>query len=80
MAHINIKPAERSRIYETSDQAINHMFVFGVSANAWDFGGMPFGRTMEERSAINDAIKSRNFSAFKASRRKGYWCIQMTPT
>ena len=59
MAHVNVKPAERTRVYETAEQAINHVFVYGVHANLWDFGGKPFGHTIKERRAVGAAIKAR---------------------
>lgn len=77
MAHINVKPADRTRVYETGEQAINHLFVYGVPVTAWDFGGAPFGRTIEERRAIMAACKARDFAAFKASQRRGFWRVEL---
>lgn len=77
MAHINIKPAERSRIYETADQAINHLFVYGVTQQEFDYGGQAWGRTIEERRAVIKALASREQSAFKASKRRGYWRVEV---
>ena len=75
MAHINIKPLERSRVYETEAQAINHLFVY--AALKWDFDGQPFGRTIEERRAIQTAVKAKDASAFRALKRRGYWRIEL---
>lgn len=77
MTHINIRPAERSRSYETAEQAINHIFVFGLHASDWDYDGQPFGRTLDDRRKIIAATQARDFAAFKASRRRGYWRIEL---
>lgn len=77
MAHINVKPRERTRVYETGRQAIQHLFLFGCYSKAWDFGGAPFGRTIEARRKIDAAVKARDFAAFKASKRRGYWRIEI---
>ena len=73
---INIKPPEKYMIYETPDQAINHVFIFGLWSKNWKTG-KPFGQTINERRAIDTAIKARDFSAFKASKRRGYWLIEL---
>ena len=75
MAHINIKPIERSRVYDTSAQAIGHLFLH--SALKWDFGGQPFGRTIEARRAVQAAVKAKDASAFRALRRRGYWRVEL---
>ena len=75
MAHINVKPAERSRVYETEAQAINHLFVY--PALKWDFDGKAFGHTIAERRVIQAAIKSKDSTAFRAFKRRGYWRIEL---
>lgn len=75
--HINVKPVERSRIYETPQQAIGHLFHFGVFASKWDADGKSFGQTIEAQRRINEAVKARNYEAFKALKRRGYWRIEL---
>ncbi len=76
MAHINVKPFERSCVYETGRQAINHLFLHGVYSKNWEFG-VPFGRSIDARRKIDAAIRARNFAAFVANRRRGYWRIEL---
>ena len=74
--HIDVKPLERTRVYETPDQAINHLFLHGVWSKNWKTG-QAFGQTIADRRAIDQAIKAKDFSAFKASKRRGYWHIEL---
>jgi hypothetical protein len=76
MAHINIKPLSRTQIYETAEQAIYHVLSNELWAQAWDWGGLSFGRSFEERNLLNAAIKADNYSAFAAKRRRGYWRVE----
>jgi hypothetical protein len=73
---INIKPLDKHSIYETPDQAILHLFLHGVWSKNWKTG-KPFGQTLSERRAIDNAIKAKDYSAFKASKRRGYWLIEL---
>lgn len=77
MPHLNVKPIERSRVYVTGEQAINHIFLYGVFSKHWDYSGKPFGQTISERRAIDAAIKARNFPAFKACQRRGFWRVEL---
>jgi hypothetical protein len=74
--HINIKPPEKFMIYETPEQAINHVFMFGVYSKNWK-SDQSFGQTIAERRAIDSAIKNRDFDAFQAFKRRGYWHIEL---
>ena len=74
--HVNIKPTEKHTIYETGDQAINHVFIFGIYANKWTQSAS-FGQSIDKWRKINEAIKARNFDAFKASKRRSYWVIEL---
>jgi myo-inositol catabolism protein IolC len=73
--HVNVK-AEKNAFYATADQAINHVFMFGIYAKDW-VQSKPFGQSIDEWRKINSAIKSRDFNAFKASKRRGYWVIEL---
>jgi hypothetical protein len=77
MAHLNVKPLDRNQIHVTGDQAIQHIFSHGVWSKNWDFGGASFGRSIDDRRKIDTAIKARDFSAFNASKRRGYWRIDL---
>ena len=74
--HVNIKPVERTRIYETPAQAIEHLFLHGVWSKQWECG-VSFGQSIAMRRAIDAAIKARNASAFAAHKRRGYWRIEL---
>lgn len=76
MAHINIKPIKRYEIYETPEQAINHVLLHETWSKNWVWSGA-FGRTINERRAIDKAIKENNASAFIAHKRRGYWRIEL---
>ena len=74
--HINVKPLTRGAVYETPEQAINHVFVYDKWAKDWDQDGQPFGRVVDLWRSINDAIKARDFSRFSAHKRRGYWRVE----
>ena len=76
MAHVNVKPLERSRVYETPEQAINHVLLHKTWSKNWVWSEA-FGRTIDERRAIDKAIKENNASAFIAHKRRGYWRIEL---
>ena len=76
MAHVNIKPRDRSQVYETAGQAINHLFIYSVFHSQWD-DARPFGRAIPDIRKINSAIKARDFSAFVAHKRRGYWRVEL---
>ncbi len=74
--HINIKPHERSRVYTTPEQAIQHLWLFSVSMQK-DWQGVHFGRDLATIRRYNDALKAKDFSAFVALPRKGFWRVEM---
>jgi hypothetical protein len=73
--HINVK-AEKHCFYETPEQAINHVFIFGLYAPKWT-QTESFGQSIDKWRKINAAIKCRDFNAFKASKRRGYWIVEL---
>ena len=77
MAHINVKPLERTQVYETGEQAITHVLVYKVWSARWDYGDAAFGRTIDERRKIDAAIKAGDRTAFCAFKRKGYWRVEL---
>lgn len=76
MPHINIKPHERNRVYETAEQAIQHLFLYSVFHEQWN-DARPFGRALADIRKINNAIKAKDFSAFAAHKRRGYWRVEL---
>jgi len=74
MAHINITPYPGT-VYEQQEQALAHLFSH---KNQQDFiYGTSFGQSIEKRRKIANAIKNRDTTVFKCSRRKGYWKIEL---
>jgi hypothetical protein len=73
--HCNVKPP-RGAIYETADQAIHHMFMFGMHVQShWQ--DWHFGRDLALIRKATAAIRAKDYSAFTASRRRGYWRIEL---
>ena len=77
MPHINIRPFDRRCVYETAEQAMNHLLAHCRSQEDWDYGNQAWGRTIEQRRAVMRAIERRDPAAFTASRRRGYWRIEL---
>lgn len=74
--HINVKPP-KGRIFLEPNDAVADIISRQLWSKGWDAGGASFGRTMAERKAIDDAIKAKDYSAFKASQRRGYWRVEL---
>ena len=74
--HVNIKPLERHRVYTTPEQAIQHLWLYGVSMQK-DWDGVHFGRDLATIRRYRDALKAKDLSAFVAFPRKGYWRVEM---
>ena len=74
--HINIKCLERHGVYATPEQAIQHLWVFNVSMQK-DWQGVHFGRDLATIRRYNAAKQAKDFSAFVAFPRKGYWRVEM---
>ena len=75
MAHINIKPLDRNQTYERAGDAIMHLFIHGRYAKTWE--GLHFGRDLALIRKIDSAIKDKDASKFIASKRKGYWRVEL---
>ena len=73
--HINIK-APKNFIFETSEQAIQELWTKGLCPQK-TWSNVHFGRDLAAIRKINDAIKARDYSAFKALPRKGYWRVEL---
>jgi hypothetical protein len=77
MAHLNVKPLERTRVYETPEQAITHVLVHRLWSKNWDYAGRAFGQTISERRSIDAAIHLNDMQAFVAHKRRGYWRVEL---
>jgi hypothetical protein len=73
---INIKPADKFTVYETAEQAIRHVFIFRLWAKTWK-QTKSFGQSMAEWRKIDTAIQAKDITAFKASKRRGYWVVEL---
>ena len=73
--HVNVK-APRHAVYETAEQAIQHVFMFGLYPQR-DWLDVSFGRDLALIRKANEAIKAKDFAAFTASRRKGFWRVEL---
>jgi len=73
--HINVKPRDAAQTYITDADAIQHLWIYACYAKAWQ--DVHFGRDMRDMRRVDDAIKSKDATAFRASRRKGYWRIEL---
>lgn len=74
--YVNVKPFEKTRTYETPEDAIAHLFTFGIYSKDWT-SEHSFGQTMNARRTIDAAIKAKDQSAFVASKRRGYWRVEL---
>lgn len=74
--NINIKPLDKNQIYETANQAIQHLFLYNCWAKNWKMT-KSFGQSINDIRKIDTAIKAKDYSAFKASKRRGYWSIEL---
>lgn len=73
--HINVK-APRNFVFETPEQAIQELWLAGLyPQKAWL--NVHFGRDLALIRKAGDAIKAKDYSAFKASPRKGYWRVEL---
>ena len=71
MAHINIKNQP------DAESAILQVVALQKWSKTWEWGGARFGQSMIERRAIDNAIKAKDYCAFKAMQRRGYWRVEL---
>lgn len=73
--HCNVK-APRGAIFETGQQALCHMFVHGFHVQShWQ--DWHFGRDLALIRKAESAIKAKDYGAFIAAPRRGYWRIEL---
>ena len=73
--HINVKPLDRNQTYQTPDEAIAHLWIYGKFAKDW--ADVHFGRDVNAIRRVNNAVKAKDASAFIALPRKGYWRVEL---
>ena len=77
MAHINVKAQDRDAVLPDAESAICQVIALQKWSKTWDFAGESFGRSIEERQKIDTAIKTKNYTAFKALKRRGFWRVEL---
>jgi hypothetical protein len=73
--HINIKPP-RGAIFETGEQVLCHMFLMGLHVQS-HWSDWHFGRDLADIRKATAAIRAKDYTAFKASQRRGYWRVEL---
>jgi hypothetical protein len=73
--HCNVKPP-RGAVHETADQAIFHMVAHRMHVQS-HWNDWHFGRDLPAIRKATAAIKASDFDAFTASRRRGYWRVEL---
>ena len=76
MAHINIKPLDRRAVHVEASDAIACLLAHPRWSKDWSLSGS-FSQTIGTRRAIDNAIKAKDATAFVASRRRGYWRVEL---
>lgn len=76
MAHINVKPLDRNQTYESAHDAIGHVIILQKYAKDWS--DLHFGRDLSLIRKINEAVKAKDYNAFTACKRKGYWRVELS--
>ena len=77
MAHINVKAQDRGAVLPDAESAICQVIALQKWSKNWDFAGESFGRSIDSRQRIDAAIKARNYAAFKALKRRGFWRVEL---
>ena len=73
--HCNVKNP-RNGIYETADQAIFAMIAHAMHVQShWQ--DYHFGRDLALIRKATAAIKAKDYSAFVAHKRRGYWRVEL---
>jgi hypothetical protein len=77
MGHINVKPLDKNQSITCEKDAIAQVIVNQRWSKTWDWKGVSFGRSMDMRRMIDVSIKGKDYSAFKAMQRRGYWRVEL---
>ena len=73
--HCNVK-APKGTVYEMPEQAIQHIWLYGLyPLRHWQ--EVSFGRDMDRIRRVNEAMKAKDYRAFVAHRRRGFWRVEL---
>lgn len=73
--HVNVK-APKGAVYETAEQAIQHVWLYGLFPQKhWQ--DVSFGRDIAAIRLVHAAMKAKNYAAFSAQRRRGFWRVEL---
>lgn len=75
--YIDVRAQDNRATLPDAESAILQVIALQRWAKHWNANGAPFGRVIEPMQRINDAIRSKDHSAFKAEKRRGYWRVTL---
>ena len=74
---IDIRAQDRGATLPDAESAICQVIALRKSAKDWNANGRPFGQTIDSQRRINAAIAAKDYAAFKAEKRRGYWRVTL---
>ena len=77
MSHINVKPLDKHQSITCEREAIAQVIVNQRWSKTWDWKGLSFGQSIDMRRKIDTSIKGKDYGAFKAMQRRGYWRVEL---
>jgi hypothetical protein len=77
MAYIDVRAQDYGATLPDAESAILQVVALQKWSKNWDFSGVSFGRSIEDRRKIDAAIKAKDCEAFKATQRRGYWRVTL---
>jgi hypothetical protein len=77
MAHVNVRAQDSGAVLPDAESAICQVIALQKWSKNWDFAGESFGRSIDSRQRIDAAIKAKNYAAFKALKRRGFWRVEL---
>lgn len=75
--YIDVRAQDRGATLPDAESAIAQVIALQFWAKRWNTNGAPFGHVIEPMQRINDAIRGKDRSAFKAEKRRGYWRVTL---
>ena len=75
--YIDVRAQDRGATLPDAESAICQVIALGIGAKDWNANGRSFGQTIDLQRRINAAIKAKDYAAFKASQRRGYWRVEL---
>jgi len=77
MPHIDVRAEHRNATLPDSESAIAQVIVLKKWSKHWIWDGISFGRSIDDRRKIDNAIKAKDYHAFVALPRRGYWRVRL---